>query len=238
MSKYIIREVAPEACEFSFYFDDDGLTERGGDYCMNLFILNRDGWRNYSGFNIDEYKRVQAQAQEIIDGFCDLRGEGWTAPIYDSFKDCMTVNGIKYNSRKCHLLKEWAIDADVDDTETIADYLTITTGKKWTTSSARGYCQGDYVEMVYCPEFYRDGVQAYGEIYLGCGKEFSVTDYDDDGNELDTVYGFIVADCQAWRDEDYKRLVCEWYGCSEEETKLEMIDSYSYHTTYSYREAC
>ena len=31
--KNIIREVPPEACELSFYFDDDGLTEAGGDFC-------------------------------------------------------------------------------------------------------------------------------------------------------------------------------------------------------------
>ena len=28
---YIVREVPAESCEFSFYFDDDGLTEKGGE---------------------------------------------------------------------------------------------------------------------------------------------------------------------------------------------------------------
>lgn len=37
--KYIIREVPPEQTEFSFYFDNDGLKEIGGDYCYNLFIV-------------------------------------------------------------------------------------------------------------------------------------------------------------------------------------------------------
>lgn len=235
MSKYIIREVSPEASDFSFYFDDDGLTENGGSYFYNLFIVSNDGW----GFNMEEYKRIIEKADTIIsdfeyveDGVTDYDGKRYT------FKKVMEENDIAYNSRRCHDLKEWARRADTGNTDDIAEFLTITTGKKWATSSASGYCQGDYVEMVYCPEFYRNGVQAYGEIYLGAGKEFSVTEYDDDENELDTVYGFIVADCQAWKDEDYKKLVCDWYGCSEEETTLEMIDSYSYHTTYSYRAVC
>ena len=37
--KHIIREVPPEQAYLSFYFEDDGLTSAGGDYCYNLFIV-------------------------------------------------------------------------------------------------------------------------------------------------------------------------------------------------------
>ena len=40
MKKYIIREVDPESCDFSYYFDDDGLSEAGGDFCYTLFIVD------------------------------------------------------------------------------------------------------------------------------------------------------------------------------------------------------
>lgn len=59
---------------------------------------------------------------------------------------------------------------------------------------------------------------------MGCGKEFCVIDVDEGGNETDECYGYIIADCQARQDEDYKKLVCEWDGINEEETRLEMID--------------
>lgn len=160
----------------------------------------------------------------------------------------MKEYGIDYNSRKCHALKEWAKAADVAEPETVAAFLTITTGKKWDVSSAHGYCQGDYVEIVYCPEFYPDGVIKYGEVWLGCAKEFCVIDVEDyqepeeEGGEptyteADSCYGYIVADCEAWRDEDYKRIVCEWAGINEEETRLEMIDGSKTRTVYSYRVA-
>ncbi len=238
MKKHIIREVAPEACDFSSYFDDDGLTEKGGDFCCNLFIIDSDRWGRISGFNTDEYKEIQGRIEHILDGFqgvedkdTDYDGRRYT------YKDIMQEYGIEYNSRKCHALKEWAKTADAWETETVADFLTITTGKKWAVSSAHGYSQGDYVEMVYCPERYPDGVQNYGEIWLGCAKEFCVIDLDENGEEADSCYGYIVADCEAWRDEDYKRIVCEWAGINEDETRLEMIDGQNTYTTYSYRVA-
>lgn len=231
MYKHIIREVAPEACDFSFYFDDDGLTSAGGDYCYNLFIVSNDGWGRISGFNIEEYKNVQRQAENIIDEFESVGG--WNN--YSSYKEVMQDFCIPYNPHKCHLLKEWAKEADSSEPESIAEFLTITTGKKWDVSSARGYCQGDYVDIVYCPEFYKSGVESYGEVYLGAAKEFCVIDLDENGEEADSCYGYIVADCQAWHDEDYKKIVCEWAGIDAEETQLEMIDGCNYSRSYSYR---
>ena len=155
--KHIIREVEPEACDFSFYFDDDGLSERGGDYCYTLFIVPT---RDTYGFNGEEYKNVQKEAAAIISGFSDVR-DGVTD--YDgnryTYKRVMEDEGLSYNSRKCHALKEWATDADEDEPEDIAAFLTITTGKKWDVTSVCGYSQGDYVELVYCPEHYKNGVK-------------------------------------------------------------------------------
>ena len=231
---YIIREVPPEHTDFSYYFDDDGLTEAGGDYCCNLFIVTYT--RHSSGFNGEEYTRIQDKAEAIIDGFSDV-ADKWTNGYnsYETYKECMEYNAIEYTAHKCHALKEWAQAADTREPETIADFLTITTGKTWTVDSARGYSQGDYVEMVYCEEHYTDGVKHYGEIWLGAGKEFYTIELDENGEEIDTCGGYIVADSQAWDDEDYKRLVCEWAGIPEDETRLEMIDSYKTVMQYTYR---
>lgn len=119
--------------------------------------------------------------------------------------------------------------------EKTAEYLTLKTGKEWATDSARGYCQGDYVKVVYCKEHYTGGVENYGEIWLGAGKEFNVVDLDEDGEEAHACGGYIIADSQAWKDEDYKRLVCEWAEIDEAETRLEMIDGQRTYTKYTYR---
>ena len=238
MIKHIIREVAPETCDFSSYFDGDTFTGTGDDYTNNLFIIQRYTYR-IEGYNIDEYKRIKEQANDIINGFEDVRDPAnsfnWTG--YRSYKEAMEDIGIPYTPRKCHELKKWAQTASADEPGDVARFLTITTGKRWTTSSARGYCQGDYVEMVYCPERYPEGVEEYGEIWLGAAKEFCIIDVNEDGTEGDTVYGYIVADCKAWRDAEYKAIICEWEGLDPEETRLEMIDSTTTRTIYSYRTA-
>lgn len=248
MIKHIIREVAPEACDFRFYFDNDGITEAAGDYCYNLFVIDSDRWGRINGFNTEEYGEIRYRIDHILDGFQDVEDK---VVDYDgrryTYRDIMREYGIEYNSRKCHALKEWAKTADVDSVETVADYLTITTGKKWKTVGAYGYSQGDYAEVLYCEGFHSDeSAKCYGEIWLGCGKEFCVIDVEDyaedeDGEatyaEKDSCYGYIIADCQAWHDEDYKRLVCEWAGIDEEETRLEMIDGSTTQTIYSYRVA-
>lgn len=230
--KNIIREVPPEACDLSDYFDDDGLTERGGDFCYTLFIIG-DG-RHVGSFNEEAYVKIQKQAEDILDGFENVIGRCslyayWT---YASYKEVMETFGIPYNSRRCHALKEWAKDADTSEPESIAEFLTIITGKKWDVTGVCGYCQGDYVEIVYCPEHYKSGVRHYGEVWLGCAKEFCVIDVDEDGEEGDSVYGFIVADCEARDDDDYKRIVCDWNGLNPDETALEMFDGYSRTAVY------
>lgn len=242
MIKHIIREVEPDACDFRFFFEDDGLTEAAGDYCYNLFII---GDRHTATFNGKEYENIQYNIDHILDGFQDVEEKNPYG--YATYKEVMRDWYIDYTPRKCHALKEWAKNADSSDMETVADYLTITTGKKWKTMGVTGYCQGDYVDVLYCEGFHtEETAKIYGEIWLGCGKEFCVIDVEgyaegEDGEpeytEVDSCYGYIIADCQAWHDEDYKKLVCEWAGINEDESRLEMIDGSHTYTHYSYRVA-
>lgn len=237
MIKNIVRECSPESADLSWYFDGDCYNENSGDYNNTVFIIQRDYGR-ISGYNIDEYKRVMETAESVLDGFSDV-DNGLTD--YDgkkyTYKSVMLENNIPYTSHKCHLLREWAEYADTRKPESISEYLTITTGKTWNTASVHGYCQGDYAELVYCADNYKNGVKALGEVYLGCAKEFGVIDLDENGEETDSCWGYIVADCEARDDDDYKRLVCEWAGIKPEETRLEMIDGYSVQTVYKYRTA-
>lgn len=246
---YVVREMSPEAADLNYAFDDDGLTEAGGDWNYNLFVVDKDRWGNISGFNSETYNQVRRDAEAIIDAFDQVIGRRsdyawWT---YASYKEAMEQNGIPYNPWKCHALKAWVKDADVAEPDDIAAYLTITTGKKWNCIGVSGYCQGDCVEVVYCEDHYKkESAQYYGEVWLGCAKEFLVIDVEnyadgEDGetgyDEMDSCGGYIVADCQARRDEDYKRLVCQWADIPENETVLELIDWNSVHTYthYGYR---
>ena len=249
---YIIREVAPEHMDFSYYFEDDGLTSAGGDYFYNLFIVAQT--RNSYGFNEEEYQSLQTEIEELFENYEDIVDK-YEYAQYSSvgamLLDLGLINSI-HNTKRIKEITDWLkacqdkpdppyrnyrIRAEAFPEETTAEYLTFKTGKQWSTDSARGYSQGDYVKMVYCPEYYPGGVKHYGEIWLGAAKEFYTIELDEEGEEVDTIGGYIIADCQAWTDEEYKKLVCEWAGIPEAETRLEMIDGSRTYTEYSYRMA-
>lgn len=235
MIKYIIRECANP--DFSEYFDTDCFD---GDACKNyscyLFILHRDRWNTYHGVNEKEYKYITEKAGNIIDGFeyAEEKGKTYDGKRY-TYKDCMEEQGYKYNSTLCSKLKKWYMQVDIYSFNSIAAFLTITTGKEWKTMELHGYCQGDYCTVVYCAEQYTDDQAAmHGSIWLGCAKEFSVTELDDNGEEIDTVFGYYVADSQTWKNEGYKKIVCKYAGISQEETELYMIKNRRMVETYDY----
>lgn len=235
MIRHIIREYKADYSDTEYYFDDDGLTEKSGDFCNTLFIVYKEGYGRKSGLNIDKYKELEEKANNIISGFenygyIDCYGEKTT------YKRIMEDEGIEYNSTKAHKLAKWAKDLHyIHDIDDVADFLTIITGEKWDTTSACGYCQGDYVELLYCLSHYKEGVKQYGEVWLGCYKSFGIFDIDENGEEDCGVFGYIVADCEAWRDEDIKKLLCEREGLKIDETQIEFIDGVETHTTTKYR---
>lgn len=234
---YIIREVPPEECDFQFAFDDDGLSAASGDYNNTLFILYHDRW-NTQGINSHEYRKILAVAEQVHDDFSCLEDgvQSFYGADHVTYKDIMIDNGIEYNAHKCHLLREWSKNVDNINPDDMAVFLSITKGEKWHLTSASGYSQGDHVDIIYHEGNYtKESARAYGEIYLGAAKEFCVIDLDENGKEKYSCYGYFVADSQAWKDEDYKKLVCEWAGIDPDITKLEMIDGQHTYTKYEYR---
>ena len=230
MIKHIIREVSPERTDWRDYFDGDCFNEHSGDYNNTIFPLFLDRYSMWCCVNEKEWKRI---TQEMSDVFYEVNnGIGYG---YKNVKEIMRDYKLPYNPRNAHILKDIA-DGNEEDSRILATYLTIKTGKKWDVASGRGYCQGDYVELVYCTENYTEKtVEILCDAVLGCGKEFCVVDLDENGEETDTCWGFYVTDAEAWEDEEYKAIVCSWDGLDESETQLEMIDGEHHITTYSYR---
>lgn len=148
MKKIIAKEVNPAHVDFSYYFDDDGLKSVGGENCAVYIIpANR---RRYNGFNLEEYREIEQQAQAVIDDYED------DLPIDET-------------------LKEWAEYANPYDTSDIAEFLTITTGEEWTVKAFTGYSQGDYCEVVYCINHHTpERITEIGRFWLGCGTEFCI----------------------------------------------------------------
>ena len=240
--KYIIKQIPPEAAELSFFFDGDTFTERARGIQYALFPLVSDRWSLYPVINRELWEDITRRASALADDFDGIRNDGESRSTYSrSYKAVMQDYGIKYSPRTAHALKEWSTRHEYDPStpESIAEYLSITTGHEWTTTSATGYCQGDYAITVYCPDGNSaETAQAAGEIALGAASEYSITEIDDDGEELETVYGYIIADSQAYRPEDVKRLVCSYEGIDPADAVLMIPGEPHTVTTYEYMEVC
>lgn len=217
MNKIIAREVNPAEVDFSFYFDNDGMTSKGGEY----YAVYITGNSNDYGFNLDEYNKIVEQADRIIDGFEDVK----SGYCYKTFKEVMQENDIAYTSHKCHLLKEWAKTADTDDADSIAEFLTITTSEEWNSRAFCGYSQGDYCKVVYCTRHYsEEAITPIGEFWLGCGTEFCIDD----------CYGYFVVDDIRWKEgEALKAALAKMYGCKPEELEVYLYDGE--HTVTNYK---
>ena len=218
--KIIAKEVNPSHVDFSFYFDDEGLTNKGGENCA-VYIVPTDR-RRYSGFNMEEYREIEEKAKAIIDGFCDVNDK-WPNG-YATYKEAMEDNAIPYTSRKCHLLKEWAKYANPYDTSDIAEFLTITTGEEWAVRSFTGYSQGGYCEVVYCVSRYTpEHITEIGKFWLGCGTEFCI----------DGCYGYYVIDELRWEEgEKLRQYLADCYGCKPEELEIYLYNGEHVVTDY------
>lgn len=178
---------------------------------------------------------IVTRIDDFIDDFTVNRDR------YETRKSVMNYYEIPYNPTLCYKLTEYTNKVPyISDIDQVATFLSLTTGRRWNTSTARGYCQGDYANMLYCADIYtaRDA-EIYGDYYFGCVKEFDVTTLDENGAEIETIGGFFVADSEIenWHDSDqeYKRLVCNTAGIDINAATLELIDSSRTVTTYSYR---
>ena len=229
--KNIIREVPTEYADFGSYFEGDFYTERSGDYCNTMFIIQHDYGRVY-GLNSEEYNRVAEEMESIYEDAQTIIDE------HGTYKNVMELYGIKYNPTKCHRLKEFLEEYPENNPETVAEWLSIKTGKEWSVTSARGYCQGDYCQIIYCTTPYceQNAIEA-GEVYIGAATEYCVIDLDENGEETETIYGYIVPESTAYRPEDVKKIVCLWAGINPEETILQTISGYNTRTEYKYEEA-
>ena len=263
--KHIVQEVPASSADFAFYFEGDGIksdidwretkeqkgyyTVTGANnetvtreyiknpYSCNLFIIGRDRHSTY-GINHDAYKDLISAFETCADELADFGTgyQGYSSPG-TMFLDYGLITN-KHSGKKIKALKELLADDNGATIENIAQMLSIVRGEKWKVQGVSGYSQGDYVNVLYCEGITGNKTaQAYGEVYLSCAKEFCTINIDEDGNEEDICHGYIVADCQAWKDEDYKKLVCEWACIPVEQTELQMIDGQTTHTSYQYRTA-
>ena len=220
MTNIIFREV--EYTDYTSLFDDDGLKEISGKNNALYIISGRD----YMPINKAEYQGIANTAENIANDFIDLmNGDGY---YFKSFKEICNYYGVKYSPWIVNKLKKYA-ENYTGDYDNIAEYLTITTGEKWNTYTATGYCQGDYATGIYCENHYsNESLELYVGAAVGTVREFCRID------DNEKCYGFFVPDDITWNTDKLKAYLADIYGDNANDITVEMIDGYT--TTANYVE--
>ena len=170
--KYIIRECSDP--DFEFFFEGDCFTSAAGDFGYSVFTVTNDyyGYTNHfeSFLNSDEFKDLWKEMEDVLTEVDDVAN---SYSYYKNVKEVMKDYNLPYTSKNAHTLKVLA-DENVG-IDSFVEYLNIKTGKKWTSIGCSGYSQGDYINVVFCPDFNsKETAEIIGDLYLGCGKEFCV----------------------------------------------------------------
>ena len=81
--------------------------------------------------------------------------------------------------------------------------LELVTGRKWTAGTIRGYCQGDWQEIIYPAEYSKEWLNAFEAEYFNTGTEWMV---DPDGEN----YSVYVT---GWSDDDARQTIANAAEC-------------------------
>lgn len=149
--------------------------------------------------------------------------------IYHTYKECVEdYLNIKVSAAQARLIKNRLLNNRSyrtrfysDDDIIIADIMSIVTGHKYEWSTIRGYCQGDWQEVLYPADKYnaRDLLDEL-EGYYFTGSDYVITIYEDD-EEKHWYCAFF------WQDNDtIKEFVAEDCGCSVDDVHLFYISGY------------
>jgi hypothetical protein len=110
-----------------------------------------------------------------------------------------------------------------DEDDEVITQLNKVTGKVWTETTLRGYCQGDWQTLYYVvDEVTPDEIEEIENYYMGKVTEFMV---EEEG------YREFVPDDVVWSG---KKAICDYLGLKEEETTIYEDDGYE--KVYKYKE--
>lgn len=244
MKKYIAVQVAPEAADFDFLYDDYISDCEGLEYAV--IGLSPDYYRDTAFLNAELYKEINQAIEEIEEAFEDIRtGDGWYSSFYSSYKEAVNDILYKYCTYSPRLVADLKKLFNQDD-YTIAEFLTVVTRKSWTEQGFRGYSQGDYCTLIYCEDVHKeDFINLLGGAAVGCVSEFSISEnrIETEGRNVNDIveeareaccYGYYIRDDDLWDDKG-REIIAEQIGAKPEEVEVLTIEESRGITQYDYK---
>lgn len=218
MKKYVICENdAVDREDFRAELDTFGP---GMDFCDTILIIGSGKLNSENTLNLPIFKDAEHASERISEEFERLEEED--APESD-FKVWLDVYSVPYTPERLEQLRNWArVVAEYGlDFDTLADFLTIKTGKQWIYDWEK---EGEErVDFLYCKDHHKNGTKKEMDFWLGRAKEYAVFSVDEEGDIEDAISGNIyrIANSELTDMQDRKEWICKQEGILPEETDFE-----------------
>lgn len=214
MIKVYARQVPPEYQESPLFYSD---------WDENVFVF---GNRDYKQ-RAETLDNIRQALEEIADEWENINnhGHGYYNSWIDALNDLFPArdDGREYNrAERLELAKlaaqyEWASS----DTENniLCRVLELITGRAWECATIRGYCQGDWQEIIYPATYGRDWLEAFETEYFNTGTEWTIHDDETPPESPESITGYN-AYCLGWNDEKIRAEIAEYANVSPDDVVL------------------
>lgn len=224
--KLVLRQVAPEY-QGEFLIDDlkgmEGFTIYGNREFIGIDRLDTYGLLD--GGSMTGLEDLLEDFENYID-YNDEDSEEFMKSI--EYYICTELTDEKMLAIKNIIIESIESEFDLDYEETIMKIIEIIDGRKLEKTTIRGYCQGDWQEMIYDPEMVDP--QVIESYYFNMGSEWEIgyIEYEDDEEiDFETVdldYGTQYT--TEWSDDEIRKQFAEWYNIDEKDVVMLEHDGY------------
>lgn len=203
--------------ETNYFFDFEQESKE-----QNFAIL---GGRDFVSFTFEEYDRTYKYFDDFLWEFEQIINKT-KQNYYNTFSSVVNAyfpksNGKKYTTKEVHKFKLLYEKIETERTYDFDDYdceiLSLITSNKYNKKAIRGYCQGDYAEIVYPATIENETIDYIEACYFGTGTQYIIYEEETDdilsveqlANNCENVYFDYTA---LWNATLYKQNLAQRYN--------------------------
>lgn len=170
------RQVPPEYQESPLFYGDEFWPE-------NVFVFGNRDFNQHA----DTLNELRTALENIVEVFDDMQhGQGWTNDLSYAIQCELPEEYRREYSRPerlkmVELANEYCFAKSYEENDVLCKVLELITGKAWDNRTIRGYCQGDWQEIIFPAEYGRDWLSEFETEYFNTGSEWIV---DPDGENV------------------------------------------------------
>jgi hypothetical protein len=217
--KLYAKQVPPEHQESPLF--------HAGSWPENVFVFGNRHFNQHA----ERLEEIRQALENIAETFDDMQaGQAHTNNLHAVLWYHLPRDDGRGYSRteRLELVKlaaqyEWPGSRNMEN-KILCRVLELITGQEWTAGTIRGYCQGDWQEIIYPSEYGREWLAAFEAEYFNTGSEWHIKESDEDPG----YYQY----CTGWNNAMIRAEIAEVAGCEPCDVVLLKFTGWSRTASY------